>query len=66
MYTNKPEPLKEKISMFSRVREQVNCIPDLNNKYEVLLKLFKYKFAEFFAERLILDEINYDLLFIIK
>ena len=57
-----PESSKEKISMFSHVaKEQVICLPDVNNIYQVPLILFEYNLAKWFAERLSLKDVNYDL-----
>lgn len=57
-----PESAKEKISMFSHVdKEQVICLPDVNNIYQVPLMLFEHKLAKWFAERLHLKDVNYDI-----
>lgn len=57
-----PEATKEKVSMFSHVeKEQVICIPDVSNVYQVPLMLFEYKLAKWFAERLSLKDVNCDL-----
>ncbi len=56
--TEMPESAKEKIAMFSHVdKEQVICLADVNNIYRVPLILFKYKLADWFVERLLLNEL---------
>lgn len=57
--TPMPESAREKISMFSHVdKDQVICLPDVNNIYKVPLILYDHKLAEWLAERLSLKEIS--------
>ncbi len=61
--TQMPESTKEKISMFSHVdKEQVICLPDVNNIYRVPLVLFEHKLAQWFSERLSLKDVCKELL----
>jgi CTP synthase len=57
-----PESAQEKISMFSHVaKEQVICLPDVNTIYKVPVILYKHKLAEWFSERLSLDQVKQKL-----
>lgn len=57
-----PESSKEKISMFSHVaKDQVICLPDVNNIYQVPLMLFELNLASWFAERLSLKDVNREM-----
>ena len=56
--TPMPESAKEKISMFSHVnKQQVICLPDVNNILKVPVVLDDHKLADFFVERLSLKDI---------
>ncbi|CAF0710741.1 unnamed protein product [Brachionus calyciflorus] len=57
-----PESAREKISMFSHVeKDQVICLPDVNNIYKVPLILYEHKLADFFADRLSLKNMKQKL-----
>lgn len=54
-----PESARDKISMFSHVeKDQVICLPDVNNIYKVPLILYQHKLADFFAEKLSINNIK--------
>ena len=56
--TPMPESAKEKISMFSHVnKEQVICLPDVNNILKVPIILDDHDLGAWFIERLCLGEI---------
>jgi CTP synthase (UTP-ammonia lyase) len=59
-----PESAKEKISMFSHVdKDQVICLPDVNNIYQVPLMLYEHNLAKWFAERLSLKDVTQGIRF---